>query len=66
MFLTAVIRNEDGLAVGVLVLKPRTFSSGKAGYFGQGKVEIDGRRYQCQAQAVKIGPPEDEAGGDSI
>jgi len=54
MILTATIRTDDGEAVGVLVLQSKVFSSGKAGYFGQAKLTIDGQRYQCQAQAVAI------------
>jgi hypothetical protein len=38
MILTATIRDEDG----------------KTGYHGQAKVEIGGKRYQCQAQLVAI------------
>lgn len=55
--LTATIRTADGECIGILVLKPKTFSSGRQGYFGTGKIEIDGERHQCQAQAVKIGEP---------
>ena len=54
MILTATIRNDSGEAVGVLVLQPKTFKSGKVGWFGQGKIEVDGVRYQAQGQLVKI------------
>lgn len=42
--------------VGTIVaqLAPKAFTSGKAGYFGQGKVVIDGQRFQTQAQAVRL------------
>ena len=63
MFLTVTIRNDNGKALGVLVLKEKTFRSGKPGYHGVGKLEIDGVRFQCQAQAVRIGEP-DEAVDD--
>jgi hypothetical protein len=56
MFLTSTIRDEDGQAVGVLVLQAKTFASGKVGWFGQSKVLIDGQHYQAQVQVVKIGP----------
>lgn len=53
--LTLSVRDENtGRIVGVLVLSPKTFSSGKTGYFGQAKIEINGQRYQAQAQAVAI------------
>lgn len=53
--LTAVIRDENsGQVIGVLVLQPKTFASGKQGFFGQAKLTIAGERFQAQAQAVKI------------
>ena len=55
MLLTATIRTDDGDAVGIVVLKEKTFRSGSVGFFGQGKVEIDGKRHQVQVQAVEIG-----------
>jgi hypothetical protein len=39
---------EDGL-------RPKTFASGKTGFYANGKVEIGGQRYQVQAQAVRLG-----------
>ena len=53
-FLTVEIRTLSGESVGVLVLKPKTFASGKVGYFAQGKIELDGKRYQSQCQMVEI------------
>ena len=41
--------------IGFLLLNPKTFSSGRVGYFGQGKLEVDGDSYRCQAQMVKVG-----------
>jgi hypothetical protein len=35
-------------------LKPKTFSSGKTGYYATGKAEIGGQRFQVQAQAVRL------------
>ena len=61
MILTATIRGDNGEALGVLVLNPKEFKSGKVGYFGQAKLEIDGARYQCQGQLVRIGEPEPAA-----
>jgi len=54
MYLTATLRDEDGKSLGLLVLSPKTFASGRPGWFGVGKIEIAGVRYQCQAQAVEI------------
>jgi len=53
--LTAAIRDErSGEIVGVLVLTPKTFASGKTGYHGQAKLVLGGARYQAQAQLVAI------------
>ena len=64
--LTLAIRDEEqgGKTVGVLVLADKTFASGKKGWFGQGKIEIDGVRYQAQAQLVRIGEVETESESD--
>jgi hypothetical protein len=35
-------------------LAERSFSSGKAGYRVQGKIEVAGQRYQAQCQAVRL------------
>lgn len=35
-------------------LKPKTFRSGKTGFYSMGKCEIAGQRFQAQAQAVLI------------
>ena len=55
MILTATIRDDNGQSIGVLVLNPKDFASGSKGFFGTGKVTIEGKRYQCQAQMVEIG-----------
>lgn len=36
-------------------LKAKTFSSGSKGFHATGKINVDGVRYQAQAQAVLIG-----------
>jgi len=67
MMLTATIRDDNGQTVGVLVLSEKVFSSGARGFFGQGKITIDGQRYQGQAQLVAIrskAAPEGDAAGD--
>lgn len=54
MVLTAEIRELTGESLGVILLNEKTFKSGKSGWFGTAKIEIDGIRYQCQSQLVKI------------
>jgi len=39
----------------VIVATPKTFRTGSRGYFGQGKVYLDGRKYQAQVQLVEVG-----------
>jgi len=50
--LTATIRDDVGECLGIIVLKPRRFSRGRAGWQGRGQVEVEGTRCQCQAQVV--------------
>jgi len=59
MFLTATLRDDNGESLGVIVLAAKEFKSGSAGFFGQGKVEIAGKRHQVQVQAVQIGSKKD-------
>ena len=55
MNLIVEIKTEDGKPVSVLVAAPKNFKTGSRGYHGQGKIEIDGKRYQTQVQLVEIG-----------
>ena len=48
MFLTAEIRTVGGESLGLLVLKEKVFKSGRKGFFGQGKISLDGQRFQSQ------------------
>lgn len=53
--LTCEIRTGEGQSIGVLVRNEKTFRSAKQGFHGQGKLKMDGQRYQYQCQAVEIG-----------
>ena len=55
MFISVTFHDSNGQELGMIVLSPKTFKSGKTGWHGQGKLEIAGKRYQCQAQMVAIG-----------
>jgi len=55
MILNITIRNDNGEALGMLILNPKEFVSGSRGFFGTGKITIDGKRYQAQCQVVEIG-----------
>jgi hypothetical protein len=39
----------------MLVLNPKQFSTGSTGFYGSGKLDIDGKRHQVMVQAVEIG-----------
>ena len=45
----------DGKVVGTLTANEKAFKTGSRGFHGQGKIEIDGKRYQSQIQLVEIG-----------
>ncbi|HEY4690764.1 MAG TPA: hypothetical protein VIK33_15720 [Anaerolineae bacterium] len=49
---------DSGQAVGVMTAAPKEFKTGSRGYYGQGKFEISGKRYQVQVQLVEIGSRE--------
>ena len=59
MILTVTIRDDNGAAVGALILTEKTFTSGSKGFFGQAKLEIAGKKYQTQCQLVEIGSKTD-------
>jgi len=60
--LTAVLRDDNGQSLGVIVLAPKVFKNGKTGFHGQGKLALDGQRYQAQAQLVAIAAKSDTGG----
>jgi hypothetical protein len=51
----AEIKSPDGKVLATLALPPKEFKTGSRGYYANGKIEIDGRRYQAQIQLVEIG-----------
>jgi hypothetical protein len=38
-----------------MTLPPKDFKTGSKGFFANGKLEIEGKRYQAQIQLVEIG-----------
>lgn len=58
--LIAIITGEDGQTVGSLPLNQKQFKTGSKGFWGQGKLVIDGKRYQAQMQIVLIKGQDDE------
>ena len=55
MFIVAELKTDAGQLVTVLTAPPKEFKTGSRGFFGNGEVEIDGKRYQVQIQMVEIG-----------
>jgi hypothetical protein len=55
MFIVAELKTDTGQLVTVLTIPPKEFKTGSRGFFGNGKVDIDGKRYQVQIQLVEIG-----------
>jgi hypothetical protein len=66
MFIVAELKTDAGQLVSILTLPPKEFKTGSRGFYGNGKVELDGKRYQVQIQLVEIGSkaakPEGENG----
>ncbi len=55
---------ENDKVVAILSASEKVFKTGSRGFFGTGKVEIGGKRYQAQVQLVEIGSkpkPEEKA-----
>ena len=55
MVILAEIKTADGKVLGMLTLPPKDFKTGSKGFYANGKIEIDGKRYQAQIQLVEIG-----------
>ncbi len=62
MIVIAEIKTAEGQLLGVMTLPPKEFKTGSRGYYANGKIEIDGKRYQAQVQLVEIGSKKAEAG----
>jgi hypothetical protein len=55
VIIIAEIKSADGQVLGTLTLPPKDFKTGSKGFYANGKLEIDGKRYQTQIQLVEIG-----------
>lgn len=58
MVIDALLKDQDGNTLAKIVANEKTFATGSRGFHGQGKIEIDGKRYQVQVQLVEIGSKE--------
>jgi len=55
MFIVADLKTDSGQPVTILTVPPKEFKTGSRGFYANGKVEINGKRYQVQIQLVEIG-----------
>ena len=55
MILLAEIKTSEGQALALIQLPAKAFKTGSRGFYGNGKIEIAGKRYQTQVQLVEIG-----------
>jgi len=51
----AVIRDDQGQIRQVTRLDPKNFKTGSKGFYGNGKVNLNGGRYQINFMLVEIG-----------
>ncbi len=62
MFVIAELKTSEGESLGVLTVAPKEFKTGSRGFYANGKMEIEGKRYQVQVQMVEIGSKERKEG----
>jgi len=55
MSIIAELKNDSGQVIGKIVASSKQFKTGSRGYYGNAKLEIDGKRYQISIQLVEIG-----------
>jgi hypothetical protein len=49
------IKDDLGQVIGVITTTPKTFKTGSRGEYGNGKVSVNGKRYQTSVMLVEIG-----------
>ena len=64
MVIMAEIKNNEGTLLNVMTLPPKEFKTGSRGYYANGKMEIEGKRYQVQIQLVEIGSKSQKESSD--
>ncbi len=63
LIIIAEIKTPDGKVLGMFTLPPKNFKTGSKGFYANGKMEIEGKRYQVQIQLVEIGSKKTEGEG---
>ena len=61
MIIVAEIKTGDGQLLGMLTLPAKDFKTGSKGFYANGKIESEGKRYQAQIQLVEIGSKKEPA-----
>lgn len=51
----AVIRDDQGQIRQIIGLSPKTFKTGSRGFYGNGKLAVNGKRYQGNMMLIEIG-----------
>ena len=65
MIIIAEIKTGDGQLLGMLTLPAKDFKTGSKGFYANGKIEIEGKRYQAQIQLVEIGSKKETTSPES-
>lgn len=65
MIIIAEVKTADGQLLGMYTLPPKEFKTGSKGFYANGKLEIEGKRYQAQIQLVEIGSKKAEGAPES-
>ncbi len=60
MSIIAELKTSDGNVLTVSSLPAKEFKTGSRGFFTNGKLEYEGKRYQYQIQLVEIGSKKSE------
>ncbi len=55
MFIVSDLKTDKGAQIAVLTAQPKVFKTGSRGFYANGKIEVEGKRYQVQIQIVEIG-----------
>ncbi len=61
MVVIAEVKTAEGKLLGTFTLPEKVFKTGSRGYYANGKMEIEGKRYQTQIQLVEIGSKPEES-----
>lgn len=61
MAIIAEIKTTEGKVLGTMTLPEKVFKTGSRGFYANGKIEIEGKRYQAQIQLVEIGSKPEES-----